>query len=361
MTTMKAMIRSIAALAMLAFSAPAFAGGVTVAQDGDSKLKIGAKFYINGTYSKQDTQAGTQKKDIGAALDRAYFSVNYTFNDVWSMGLTTDVAIAPANSNLKKRSTIYIKKAYLQGKFAPEFVLQAGVIGTPWIGHEEQLWAHRYVSKVFVDTYGLDSSADAGLGIKGKIADGMLDYHLTAINGAGYGNISKSNAIDFNGRIGLHPMAGLVLDGQLRSGYKGTKTWDAVNQVNTPGTKYTLYQGLISYGQDFWRVGGNFISNKATDNTTTIVTKTTGYDAFGWIKSDAGFGAFGRFESVKDKQDLQAVDQKTTRYVVGLEWFAAKHVTFSAAYDYKKVKNNGYTVGNFKKDTKAGLFAEVKF
>ncbi|MDX8401711.1 MAG: hypothetical protein R8K47_03665, partial [Mariprofundaceae bacterium] len=167
---MKKTIQSIAAFAALAVATPAFAGGVTVAEKGDSKLKLGAKFYINAASSKTDTQAGTQSKSIGAALDRASFSVGYQFDDTWSMGLTTDVAI---ENTLGKRSSVYIKKAYLQGKFSPAFVLQAGVIGTPWIGYEEGLWKHRYMSKVFVDTYKFDSSADAGIGLKGKLADGL--------------------------------------------------------------------------------------------------------------------------------------------------------------------------------------------
>jgi len=355
---MKAMMKSIAVLAMMAFSTAAYAGGVSVYDDGDSKLKIGAKFYVNGTYSKSDDQTGTTGKTVGAALDRAYFSVSYDFNDVWSMALTTDVQI---ETGLKKASSVYIKKAYLQGKFSPAFILQAGVIGTPWIGHDENLWAHRYVSKVFVDTFGFDSSADAGIGIKGSLADGLVDYHFTEVNGAGYANISKSNAVDFNGRIGLHPIAGLELDGQFRDGYKGTKDWDPVTKANTPGIKYTLWQGLISYGQENWRFGGNYIHNKADDKTTTITTKSDGFDVFGWVKFGNGFGVFGRYDYLKDKKDLVTINQKTNHYVAGLEWFAFKNVTFSAAYDYKKLKNAGFVANAFKKDTKGGIYAEVKF
>ncbi len=355
---MKAILKTIAAVAMFAFTAPAFAGGVTVANDGESKLKIGAKFYVNGTVTKSDDQTGTTGKTAGFALDRAYFSVGYDFDDTWSMGLTTDVSI---ESGLKKNSVVYIKKAYLQGKFSPAFVLQAGVIGTPWIGHEEHLWKHRYVSKVFVDTYKLDSSADAGIGVKGKLADGMVDYHITEINGAGYGNIKKTNSIDLNARIGFKPLDGLTLDIQFRDGYKGSKALDAVNQTNTPGTKHTLYQVMATYGTHDWRFGGAYINEKADDKAAVITTKNTGYNIWAWANFGNDFGAFGRYESLNVKKDGQAIDPKTTRYLLGLDWQARKNVNFSLAYDYSKTKNVGGNIANFAKNTKIGLFSQVKF
>ncbi len=357
---MKAMIKSIAALAMVAFSTAAYAGGVNVYDDGDSKLKIGAKFYVNLTQTKKEDQTGTTGKTVGAALDRAYFSVSYQFDDTWSMALTTDVQL---ETGLKKASSVYIKKAYLQGKFSPAAILQAGVIGTPWIGHEEHLMKHRYVTKTFVDTYHLDSSADAGIGLKGKLADGLVDYHFTEINGAGYANISKTNAVDFNGRIGLYPVEGLTLDVQFRDGYKGSKTWDAATQSNTLGVKHTLWQGMLSYGSHDWRLGGNYISEKAKDKAVAInnVTKNTGYVAWGWANLADSFGAFGRYESLNTKQDGQVLDIKTSRYVLGLEWFARKNVAFSLAYDYSKKDNVGHIATNFEKNTKFGLYSEIKF
>ncbi|RMH60081.1 MAG: hypothetical protein D6678_06720 [Zetaproteobacteria bacterium] len=354
------MIKSIAALAMLAFTAPAFAGGVTVAQDGDSKLKIGAKFYVDMSASKTEDQTGTTNKTIGANLGRAYFSVGYKFNDVWSMGLTTDVAVAPANSNLKKRSTVYIKKAYLQGKFAPEFVLQAGVIGTPWIGHEEHLWKHRYLSKVMLDTLGFDSSADAGIGIKGKVADGLLNYHITEINGGGYGNISKSDGMDLNARIGLKPVDGLTLDGQFRDGYWGKKTFGAAAPQ-----KNRLWQILATYGMghDF-RVGAgyiNFDDKQGLKGSKVANTKNNAYYLWGWVNFADNYGAFARYETLKAKNVAWALNENQIRYVAGLDWHAYKNVEFSLAYDYSKKTDIKGVAGTFTKDTKYGIFSQVKF
>ncbi len=358
---MKKTIQTIAAFAALAIATPAIAGGVTVAEKGDSKLKIGGKIYVDATSKTTKNQAGTQKKSVGVGVSRLYFSAGYAFDDVWSMGLTTDFAVAPAASGLKKRSTVYVKKAYLQGKFSPALVLQAGIIGTPWIGHEEHLWKHRYVSKVFVDTYHMDSSADAGIGLKGKLAGGMVDYHITEVNGGGYGNISKSNAVDLNARIGFKPVDGLTLDLQFRDGYWGQKTYGVTKKKNR------LIQALATYGMDGWRVGANYINYDNKQGLKAPIantkTKSKGYDVWAW--SDfGGIGVFGRFESVKHTITGNTLQPKTTRFLLGLDYSPRKNVNFSLAYDHSKTTNyDGTTVapGNFQKDTTFGLFSQVKF
>jgi len=279
------------------------------------------------------------------------------------MGVTTDVQLESGVAGMKKRTSVFLKKAYLQGHFSDAAIVQAGVIGTPWIGHEEGLMKHRYVTKTFVDTYGFDSSADAGIGLKGKLADGLLDYHITEINGGGYGNISKANAVDFNGRIGIYPVDGLTLDLQFRDGYKASKKWNAATLNNTAGTKHTLLQAMLTYGSSDWRVGGNYISEKANNKALAVNpnTKNSGYAVWAWGKFTPDFGAFGRFEGLDVKQDGALYKAKTKRYVAGLEWFARKNVSFSAAYDYSKTTNNGFVLGNFAQDTKFGLYSEIKF
>jgi len=50
--TLNTTMKSIAAAAILTAATPAFAGGVTVAEEGDSKLKLEALLFLN-TYSQK--------------------------------------------------------------------------------------------------------------------------------------------------------------------------------------------------------------------------------------------------------------------------------------------------------------------
>ena len=369
---MKTTLKTIAAAAALAYAMPAFAGGVTAAEEGDSKLQFSAKFYINGTSSKTTgggtvaTNGTTQSDTIGLALDRAYLTVQYQFDNVWSMEITTDTNIDTALAG--KKSNVYIKKAYMRGSFSEAAVVDMGVIGTPWIGYEEGLHRHRYVFKSFVDQYGFDSSADAGIGLKGKLADGLVKYSITEVNGGGYANISKTKSLDLNSRLGIYPIEGLTIDFQFRDGYKGTKTWDNALQADNKGTKHTLFQGMLTYGQgnDF-RVGANYINEKsdrkadAVHAITQLTTKTDGYDAWGWVNFGGNMGLFGRYEHMKQKRDGVAVNAKTDRYVGGIEYFPRKNVTLAIAADQSKTKNANFNSGATVKNTKFGLYSEIKF
>jgi len=361
---MKALIKSAAAIAMFAFAAPAFAGGVTVAEDGDSKLKMEALFYLNTTMDKTDTQAGTTAKSVGLAVDRAYLTLKYSFNSDWMMRFTTDINRDTALAG--KKQNVYLKYAYLEGKLAGDAaVLRLGQSHTPWIDYEQGLWKHRYVSKVMTDTLKFDDSSDLGIGLKGKLADGLIGYWVTETTGAGYGNSAGStNAVDLNARVGIYPIEGLTLDVQFRDGYRGTKTWNAATQTNNLGTKSTLTQVMATYGMghDF-RVGANYISNKAVNKTTNVTTKTTGFGLWAWANFNEQFGAFGRYESSKAKVTNVTVDAKTTRYVAGLEYTPVekKNIHFSLATDYSKTTNVGGVAANFSKTTRTGLFTQVGF
>ncbi len=349
-----------AALALAcALAAPAWAG-VTVAEDGSSKLKLGAKFYIDASQTRTAQNGKTVSKSQGVGIGRAYFSMSYAFDDVWSMGWTTDVVVD--NGLQKKKTNVYVKKAFLRGAFSPAFTLEMGVIGTPWIGHEEHLMKHRYATKTFVDTYKFDSSADAGIGVKGKLGE-TADYHLTLVNGAGYGNIKKTNATDVNARVGFADM-GATFDVQYRTGYMGTKTF------GNAGTKYTLAQAMLTYGQDAWRVGANYVNAKRTPNAGAAI-KSNGLAGWFWTMTPDGYGVWGRYEQLKQK-GFTGVTPKTTRYVLGLEWTPRKNVNFSLVYDTSKTTGadgqlngkaapNNVAAGQSWKSTTFGLFAQVKF
>ena len=361
---MKTFIRTAALLATAAVATPVFAGGVTVAQDGASKLKIGGKFFLNATDYKVTKNGVTDVKTRGVAVDRAYFTAKYYFDKDWMMRITTDMVVDP---NLKsKNSNIFLKYAYVEGKLMGDaVVLRLGQSHTPWIDYEQGLWKHRYVSKVLVDTQGYDASSDLGVGLKGKVADGLVGYFVTATNGAGYSNpTTKKTAgstVDFDSRVSFYPVKGLTLDFGYRTGYKGTKSLLA--GVTGSNTKSTNYQVMASYGTHDFRVGANYIKSKQKiDNAVANLTKEDAMSLWAWGKFGNGLGAFGRYESTKDKLAANATKaQKEVRYVAGLEYSPRKHVSFSLVYDRTKLTNLKNVLGQSEKKTQLGVYSQVKF
>ena len=353
-----------------------------VQHNNDGKLKVEGLVFANTRFIEKKDAVKTTDRQQGLAIDRAYLTAKYSFNDDWMMRITTDVHLDSGLS--KKNNNIFLKYAYVQGKlYGDAVVLRLGQSHTPWIDHEEHLWAHRYASPVFIDKHGFEASSDLGIGLKGKLADGLVQYWVTETDGAGYSHPGmhkdaatgqwKSGlpkAFDFSGRLGIYPVKGLTLDFQFRDGYKGTKYFDAANNRTTPGTRHALWQAMATYGMGHdWRVGVNYVNEKsdrkadALNAITAQTDKTTGYALWGWSKfAGTPFGAFGRYDHDQVTRDTKTgIKQKTNRYLLGLEYFPARNVTLSLVYDYTKINDKGFTRGAIEKDTTYGLYSRFKF
>jgi len=410
--------KSVAAAVVLMGLAPsAFAGGVQidnksltdvliekgvltkeeakqVAKNEDGKLKLEALFYLNTYSQKADTTTAagtTSTKTAGLVVDRAYFTAKYNFNDDWMMRLTTDMGTDGA---LSKSQNIYLKYAYLEGKLAGDAaVLRVGQSHTPWIDYEQDLWKYRYVAKTMIDTYGFDSSADLGVGLKGKLLDGKVGYFVTETTGRGYGNrttnaggatTGSTNGLDFDARVGVYPIDGLTLDVQYRHGYKGTKT--NIASVTNSGIKSTLLQGMVTYGSEKdWRIGLNYVANKDKGNTAVFGSGAHGGNVISGLTTAAvndevnsrgtavwawgkipgtSFGGLARYENMTNQLTtggVKGTKEKLTRYVAGLEYNVIKGVDFSLVYDRTKLTNRGAVAANARKDTRFGVYSQVKF
>jgi len=358
---LKATIKTIAALSMLAFSAPAIAGGVNVYDDGDSKLKLGAKVFLDGTQTETLKNGVTQTRTKGFNLGRAYLTAKYYFNSDWMMRVTTDVQQETILA--KKKTNVFLKYAYLEGKlYGKALVLRAGVSHNPWIDYEQGLWKHRYLSKVTTDTFKYDDSADIGIGLKGKLMDGLVKYWGTVVNGGGYGNLGITNAVDYKARVGLYPLKGLTIDVGFNTGFRGKKVFSPI--AATGKLKQTMYQVMVSYGTHDYRVGGNWISNK--DKVKKLIEANT-YAVWGWTKIAAGFGAVARWEQEKSFAINPVtgvsgnVEQKRNRYLLGLDYSPTHHVVFTLAYLDDKTTTSKWTLGQSKETRQIGIWSQFKY
>jgi predicted porin len=143
-------------------------------------------------------------------------------------------------------------------------------------------------------------------------------------------------------------------------------------------------QVMASYGTDDFRIGGNYLYNKdkaksattstahggnsSSDFTTGLIgdeVKSSGWDVWAWAKlPDTPFGVFGRFEMLDNKKTSGGIEnpvkEKITRFVAGLEYSPIKNVTFAAVVDMTKLKNRGGISNVTDKDTRFGLYTQVK-
>ncbi|MDQ6961457.1 MAG: hypothetical protein Q9M28_02850 [Mariprofundaceae bacterium] len=363
---------SILSAAILAFGSTSVS-----ATEVTDQLSISGKAYFGLQNNKTDNfnsatgTTTTANKSTGLSVDRFYLQAKYQVNDQWFGTIVTDVNNEQNTvPGLKRSTNVFLKYAYVEGKFSDEVQVRLGLSNTPWIGYEEKLWAHRYVSNVYTDFFKMDDSADYGLGLKGKFMDDMLEYWLTYSNGGGYGKPNATQAMDISGRFTVHPIEGMDISLGFRDGYRGNKrlVTNAVTGVIATAAnpiKETLNQVLLSYGQETWRVGGNFVINNKKDNTSTV-NKATGYNVWAWARFAEDYGVFARYDYLKSTPLASTFSAKTSHYIVGLEYFETQGMTFSLALDNTKVTNGNAAwtataLNDTSKTTKVGLYSEFRF
>jgi len=356
---------SAAVLALgLAYVGIAHAAEVVKQDDAGNKLELGGTLFIKDTIDQQKNtdNAGVLTKvgTVGAEIDRAYLYAKYSFDENWMMRVTLDALYNAAATG--KKSEVFIKHAYLQGKLHPAAIVEIGLIGTPWVPYEESLWKHRNISQSFVDRNKLDDSADAGVSLQGKLANGLVGYHLAAVNGRGFSDVGTTASTDKNIRLGIYPVEGLTVDLGYRFGYKGTRR--VPDTVPSMEVTSTLSQAMLTYGGNTFRVGGNYILNTDKAKSTAVKTTKTAYDVWGWAYFSENYGLFGRYETMKTKRsNLTAaqVQQKDDRYVAGLDYRYNKHVTASLAWDHLKQTGVGFATKATAQDDRYGLYLLADF
>ncbi len=347
--------------------------------DNAGDTTVGGTLFLDLTSisTKQDASTGNLDKDpngFGLDVTRAYFIVNHTFDDVWSVNLTTDFnlpkySLSGTDSNgdtvtasgNAPETQVFIKKAYLQGKFDPMAVLRIGAADEPWIPYVEGVYGYRFVEKTLTDRSGFGNSADWGVNLNG--ANDTVNYSVSLLNGGGYKNPSRSKSMDEEGRVAFTPMDGSVIVALgFYTGKRGKDT-EATPAVNTANRTDIL----AAYKASGLTVGVEWFSadkwNDVLTPSTSPTTKSDGTSVFAsYDFPGTDYSVFTRFDTVKPLKDTDS-SQKDQYFNLGFAWKSNKNLTWAVAYKSDKVTDN-LKLGNTSDDLKTdefGIWAQVKF
>ncbi|MEO6967553.1 MAG: porin [Rhodanobacteraceae bacterium] len=309
--------------------------------------KLSGTMYTDFTNIDQ-TKNGAKTASSGTGLDvkRFYLSVDHKFNDIWSANLTTDFNY----SSIDGETQVFVKKAYLQGTFAPLATLRVGSANMPWIPYVEDWYGYRFVENTLIDRTKFGNSADWGLHLLGD--NGTFNYQASVVNGGGYKNPTRTNSVDFEGRAGFTPFKGFVV---AVGGYSG----DLGKDTNTSPALHDAhrYDALVAYNANNLRLGAEYFKANNWNNVVTPATDSAdGYSL--WGSYDFGPAAlFARYDRVKTSKDLDP-SLKDTYYNLGVAFPVTKGVRVAVAYKNDELKDDT------KIDTKTrefGAWGEVKF
>jgi hypothetical protein len=310
---------------------------------------------------------GTKQTDTGTNFDlkRFYVSIDHKFDDIWSANITTDVTY----DSTTKASQIFIKKAYLQARvWGDMFDVRVGSADLPWIPFVEGLYGYRYVENTLIDRTKFGTSADWGAHIFGKFADGLVNYQVSVVNGAGYkvipigGGTNRSKDLDVEGRVNLN-WDGFVVGvggytGKLGKDVQGATTYHTANRFDAIAAYAT---GDIHGGFEYFK------ANDWNNVTTTIGDSAEGYGGFASWKFLPQFAVFGRYDYVTPNQDTNNL-LHDNYYNFGVTWSPAKIVDLSLVYKHDEASHGtiatsngtigGSTDGNY---SEVGLFTQLKW
>ena len=243
-----------------------------LAQAEPEASSIGGRMFFDLTSQHESSNDGSHGKasDLGVDVKRFYVDIGHQFDPTWTVQLTTDFNWSSSDGETR----LFVKKAYLEGKFSKVAVLRIGSADMPWISFVDKVQGFRYIEKSLVDQARFGNSADWGLHLSGKLGEsGSIEYAAAMVNGAGYKDPGRSNSVDFEGRLAYSATDHLVLAVGAYSGRRG-KDLDASPAIHTA----RRVNAMAAWISDRSRFGFEYFKS---DNWNEI-NKPAGDRAKGW-------------------------------------------------------------------------------
>jgi hypothetical protein len=313
--------------------------GIGTAQAADpGQTTVGGKGFFDVT-SIDETSDGVKTDASGIGLDvkRFYIAVDHGFDKTWAANITTDFNYVANDSETQ----LFVKKAYVEGKFNNAFTLRIGSADVPLVPWVEGLYGNRYIENVLVEHLSLEASADWGVHTLGTFAGGKMHYAASAITGAGYKNPTRSETLDFDGRIDFEPVDGLTLALFYRTGKRGLD-----KQTVTTFHTADRSEVLAAYVKPKFKVGLEYFQ---ADNWNQVLSPLSdsadGYSVWGAFKVKDNVELFARYDDAKPSKDL-APNLENTYYNLGIALKPVAKVDVAFVYKQDKVDNGFYKTTN---------------
>jgi hypothetical protein len=333
-----------------------------------NNTKVSGTMFFDMTNANHKEQSGSGsllKKDghgsingVGYDVKRFYLAVDHKFNDVWSANLTTDFNYVSADS----QTQLFVKKAYLQGKFDPLFTVRFGASDMPWIPFVEKWYGYRFLENTITDRSidggrGTAGTAAAGIGAFGNSSDwgvhamgatsgdNAFNYQVSLVNGGGYKNPTRSSGMDVEARVGYQPTEHMVI---ALGGYQGKRAKDVQNGLPTRAA--SRGDALVAFRNGTFGIGGEYFTANNWDDVlkyqgalpapAAIKDKANGYSIFADWTFMPQWAVFARYDSVDySYYGVSNVQNKLkdTYYNAGVSYDVLKNLRLALAWKYDKL------------------------
>lgn len=299
-----------------------------------SKVKVSGLFFTDYSYNLMEKGADFNAFEIS----RVYVTFMTKLTDSINARVTTDIS---RMATLKPQLIEFLKYCYVEVKDTGIGKITVGQIELPWVGYVEKIWAHRFVSKVFADSEGKQTSADLGISLSGKTIGEYLESNITLANGEGYSSFEANKAKDGYIRLIFHPvpdsLKGLKLALHHRAGL-----------VNV-AQKRDVSTAIISLEQNDWTIATEYLYTVDQSAQGKGYYAGSGYSIFGVCKLPANFSLIGRYDWFDPDINPDKKENDHFRVIYGIGYDISKDVkvTFDnqqVVYKAKAGKDNENSV-----------------
>ena len=309
-------------LMMAALAATMMTGGPLAAQAPAAapQLTVSGVAYAQYNYNISGTQ------HINAFdVTRTYINFNGKFAGGVSTRITPDIYRTTDGSATYRLKYGFV--AYAPG--AGKTVYKFGMIHTPWVAREEDIWDYRMQGGVATERAGYLSSSDLGVSVDTRVANDRLDLSFGIYNGETYKKAEADQRKDLMARASflLSATDDVTAAGGLRL------TGFAMVGRPAGGGNRDRFIGMVSYKSKRFTLAGEYAMTRdsSTAAPTPAVTGSI-ISAFGVYRLPESKVAFlGRVDMIDPNTDV--ADNENTRVIAGASYQLSPNLRLLADVD----------------------------
>lgn len=235
-------------------------------------------------------------------LKRGYITFRKTFNKNLSARFTQDVSVdrdGDGEGDIEIRLKYgFLKYEFESASFLTNPQIDFGLVSRPWIDFEQTINPYRVQGSMFLERYGILSSADYGITFQSLIGGELDDEYKKKVNknfagkygsfsfgiynGGGYHAIEKNENKLLEGRLTIRPLPELLTGFQLT--YIG-----AIGKGNIESSpNHNLHSVFTSYETHLLSATANIYKGRGFEDGRNV-------DKDGIAPLNSGYSLFGNF------------------------------------------------------------------
>jgi hypothetical protein len=320
----KVIITAVAAVLVLGVLLPAAAK-----EDLEQPIQVQGRVYAYYRYDltpyENEADKGKNEFDLsrayvrfkGKITEKVKAEVTLDADREYKYSLNQDDEGNYSLSKTRERFRVFVKYAYLDiGDLIPNHHIQGGLIKTPWIDYEQDIWGWRVLRKVGLDENGYTPSADLGVALTGDIVKGYVQHHFSFTNGEGYKNPEEFGGKTVEYRLSVFPAAKSDSLKGLSANVYARYANALLAKENVDDEKDLSYGFLVGFLHDKFDAGGGYFTRTAgPEGNETDSNFITAYGTGKFAVANGVLKPFGRVDLVGPNKDV--ANDKMTHIIAG--------------------------------------------